>query len=80
VVGTSLGVSGVGFEDGRHGLIGESPPELAGALSVLLADPGRAAAMGAEGRQLAERYRWPEALAGASALYAQVVARQRADK
>jgi hypothetical protein len=36
--------------------------------------------MGAEGRLLAERYRWPEALAGASALYAQVVARQRADK
>ena len=35
----------------------------------LLADPQRAAAMGAEGRVLAERYRWPEALAGASALY-----------
>ena len=47
--------------------------------SALLADPQRAAAMGAEGRALAERYRWPEALAGASALYAQVVARQRAD-
>ena len=80
VVGTSLGVSGVGFEDGRHGLIGEHPSELAGALAVLLADPARAAAMGAEGRMLAQRYRWPEALAGASALYAQVVARQRADK
>jgi glycosyltransferase involved in cell wall biosynthesis len=80
VVGTSLGVSGVGFEDGRHGLIGESAQELAGALAVLLADPLRAAAIGTEGRMLAQRYRWPEALAGASALYAQVVARQRADK
>jgi glycosyltransferase involved in cell wall biosynthesis len=80
VVGTSLGISGVGFEDGRHGLVGELPSQLAGALAVLLADPGRAAAMGAEGRALAERYRWPEALAGASALYAQVVARHRADK
>jgi glycosyltransferase involved in cell wall biosynthesis len=80
VVGTSLGVSGVGFEDGRHGLIGESPAELAAALAVLLADPDRAVAMGAEGRALAQRYRWPEALAGASALYAQVVSRQRADK
>ena len=35
--------------------------------------------MGAEGRALAERYRWPDALAGASALYAQVVSRHRAD-
>ena len=51
-----------------------------GARVTLLADPQRAAAMGAEGRVLAERYRWPEALAGASALYSQVVARQRADK
>ena len=25
VVGTSLGVGGVGFEDGRHGLLGERP-------------------------------------------------------
>jgi hypothetical protein len=48
-------------------------------LVTLLADPQRAATLGAEGRVLAESYRWPEALAGASALYAQVVARQRAD-
>jgi glycosyltransferase involved in cell wall biosynthesis len=80
VVGTALGVSGVGFEDRRHGLTGDRPEDLAAALSVLLTDPHRAAAMGAEGRRLAERYRWPEALAGASALYAQVAARQRADK
>jgi len=79
VVGTSLGVGGVGFEDGRHGLIGEDPPELAAALAAVLADPQRAAAMGGEGRMLAQRYRWPEALAGASALYAQVAARLRAD-
>jgi glycosyltransferase involved in cell wall biosynthesis len=79
VVATSLGASGVGFRDGKHGLLGEHPSELAAALVTLLADPQRAAAMGAEGRVLAESYRWPEALAGASALYSQVVARQRAD-
>jgi glycosyltransferase involved in cell wall biosynthesis len=79
VVATALGASGVGFQDGRHGLLGERPDELAGALAVLLADPDRASAMGAEGRVLAERYRWPEALAGASALYAQVVSRHRAN-
>ena len=79
VVATGLGASGVGFEDGRHGLLGERPEELAAALSVLLADPDRAAGMGVEGRELAERYRWPEALAGVSALYAQVVSRHRAD-
>jgi glycosyltransferase involved in cell wall biosynthesis len=80
VVATPLGASGVGFVDGRHGLLGQDPSELASALAVLLADPQRAAAMGAEGRLLAERYRWPEALAGASALYNEVVARKRADK
>jgi glycosyltransferase involved in cell wall biosynthesis len=79
VVATSLGASGVGFRDGKHGLLGEHPAELAAALVALLADPQRAAAMGAEGRVLAENYRWPEALAGASALYSQVAARQRAD-
>ena len=36
--------------------------ELAAALAVVLADPRRAAAMGVEGRMLAERFRWPEAL------------------
>jgi glycosyltransferase involved in cell wall biosynthesis len=79
VVATTLGASGVGFEDGKHGLLGERPVELAALLAVLLADPERAAGMGAEGRRLAERFRWPEALAGASALYAQVVSRHRAD-
>jgi glycosyltransferase involved in cell wall biosynthesis len=79
VVATTLGASGVGFEDGKHGLLGANPEELAGALAVLLADPARAARMGAAGRELAERYRWPEALAGVSALYAQVVSRHRAN-
>ena len=49
VVATSLGASGVGFRDGRHGLLGELPAELAAALVTLLADPQRAASDGRGG-------------------------------
>jgi glycosyltransferase involved in cell wall biosynthesis len=77
VVSTSLGASGIGFEDGRDGLLAETPAALAGALAAVLADPERASAMGREGRRLAERFRWKEALSGASSFYAEVVATRR---
>jgi glycosyltransferase involved in cell wall biosynthesis len=80
VVGTALGVAGVGFEPGRHGLTAERPSELAQALASLLGDPERAAAMGAQARALAERFRWREALAGVFDLYAGVAARQGPDR
>ena len=47
VVATSLGASGVGFRDGRHGLLGEHPAELAAAL---VGAAGRSAAGGGDGR------------------------------
>jgi glycosyltransferase involved in cell wall biosynthesis len=77
VVSTPLGASGVGFEHGRHGLLAESPGALASALAGVLADPRQASTLGRDGRILAERYRWKEALSGASAFYSEVMARAR---
>jgi polysaccharide biosynthesis protein PslH len=79
VVSTALGASGLGFADGRHGRLADDPAELGAALAELLADPARAAALGAAGRELAEPFRWPRALAGAEALYAGLAARHPAD-
>jgi glycosyltransferase involved in cell wall biosynthesis len=76
VVSTPLGASGVGFAAGRHGLLAEDAPDLGAALAAVLADPARAAALGASGRALAEDFRWPRALAAAEALYAELAARQ----
>jgi glycosyltransferase involved in cell wall biosynthesis len=78
IVSTPLGASGVGFEPGRHGLVADTPRGLADALSGLLSNAPRAAVLGAAGRQHAERYRWATTLSGASALYAEIVARRRA--
>jgi glycosyltransferase involved in cell wall biosynthesis len=77
VVSTPLGASGVGFEHGRHGLLAESPIALGGALVRVLADPGQASTLGREGRILAERFRWKEALSAASAFYSEVMGRAR---
>jgi glycosyltransferase involved in cell wall biosynthesis len=77
VVSTALGASGIGFEDGRHGVLAETPRSLATALAAVLADPEQASTLGREGRKLAERFRWKEALSGASAFYAEIVARRR---
>jgi glycosyltransferase involved in cell wall biosynthesis len=68
VVSTPLGAEGIGFEHGRHGLLASTPEELGAALATVLAAPG---SFGAEGRKLARRFRWPDALAAASAFYAE---------
>lgn len=70
VVGTPLGVSGVGFENGVHGLLGDTPAELADAAAALLADGDRSARYAAAGRALAERFRWALVTAPAAELYA----------
>ena len=62
VVSTPLGAAGIGFEHGRHGVLASTAEELGAALAAVLADPG---SFGAEGRTLAERFRWPDALAAA---------------
>ena len=74
VVSTPLGASGIGFEHGRHGLLAETPQALATALAGVLGQPST---YGRDGRILADRYRWKEALSGASAFYSEVMARAR---
>jgi glycosyltransferase involved in cell wall biosynthesis len=69
IAGTPLGVSGVGFEHGRHGLVADSPADLAAALVALLSDRDRAGGLAAQARSLAERYRWEAATEPAERLY-----------
>jgi glycosyltransferase involved in cell wall biosynthesis len=69
IVGTGLGVEGLGFDSGRHGLIADSPLGLAAGISELLADPERIRAFAANGRAHAEAFRWERALAPVEALY-----------
>jgi glycosyltransferase involved in cell wall biosynthesis len=77
VVGTAVGVEGIGFAPGRHGLVAEQPREIAAGLATLLADPAEAERLGAAGRALAEEFRWPRALAELEATYAEWVATAR---
>jgi glycosyltransferase involved in cell wall biosynthesis len=58
VIGTTAGGIPEVVEDGRSGLLvrPEAPVELATAIAQLLADPGRRAALGAEGRRRAEQH------------------------
>lgn len=70
VVGTSFSVEGIGFKDGAHGLLGDSPATLARACVDLLRDAPRAGAMARDGRCLAENFRWRHLMADAESLYA----------
>lgn len=73
VVGASLGVAGIGFVSGRHGLIDDDPGGLADATSALLGDAHRATTLGREGRAHVGKLVWRRTLADAEALYAQWV-------
>ena len=74
VVGTGLGVEGIDFESDVHGLIRETPAELAEAVDRLIGDPDRSRRLAAAGRLLAEDFRWPQTLAPAEALYRELAA------
>ena len=76
-VGTALGLEQIGFEDGRHGLLADTPRGLAEATATLLDDHPRARAMGLEGRRLADSFRWVETLRPAEDLYRRLLAERR---
>jgi polysaccharide biosynthesis protein PslH len=69
IVGTPLGVEGIGFEHGRHGIVADTAVALADAAASLLEQPELASRLAGEGRRLAERFRWSEATRPAAALY-----------
>jgi polysaccharide biosynthesis protein PslH len=69
VVGTPLGVEGLGFEHGRHGVVADTPAALADAAASLLEQPERVRQLADHGRQHAEQFRWSEATRPAAQLY-----------
>ncbi|MDX6654616.1 MAG: polysaccharide biosynthesis protein PslH, partial [Solirubrobacterales bacterium] len=69
IVGTSLGVEEIGFEDDVHGLIRDTPEEIATGAEELLTDRDRACRLSAAARTLAEDFRWSRALTSAEALF-----------
>lgn len=59
IVSTSIGVSGLGLEDGKHVLISDSMEGLAQKAVELLNDPKRAAEIGRNGQEFVEKnYDW----------------------
>jgi glycosyltransferase involved in cell wall biosynthesis len=69
VVGTALGVEGIGFEAGVHGRLADTPPALAREAEGVLAAPMDGRAFGLAGRALVQRFRWRTALAETERLY-----------
>jgi len=76
IVGTALGVEGVDFESGRHGIVDESPRGLAAGVVDLLGDPVRAGELGLTAREHAERFRWRHTTAPAVELYRRLLPRE----
>lgn len=69
VVASPDAAQGIDAIDGTHLLVAANPAEEAAKIVALLADPGRAACMGAAARaRMEERYRWSATLAGLPAL------------
>jgi glycosyltransferase involved in cell wall biosynthesis len=69
IAGTHLGVEEIGFVEGRHGLLADSPVELADIAARLLGDEQLSCSLAQAGRQLAERYRWSRVLEPLEQLY-----------
>jgi glycosyltransferase involved in cell wall biosynthesis len=60
VVSTSIGAQGLDLVHGEHLLLADSADALAASIEALLADPTRAARLGAAGRAFVEQhYAWP---------------------
>lgn len=80
VVSTRQGASGLDVSQGREILLAEDPEALAKALANLLAQPARAAALGAAGRAYARaRHDWQTAATQLETVYAEVLThRERA--
>jgi glycosyltransferase involved in cell wall biosynthesis len=58
IVGTSVGVERIGFRDGDHGLLRDTPSELAAGVIDLLKAPERAVALGEAARDQVRDFGW----------------------
>jgi hypothetical protein len=72
LIGTSLGLEGMRFEDARHEVVADAPAKLAEATVRLLEDLAAGRGMGAEARRHVEPYRWAYATAPGRQLYAKL--------
>jgi glycosyltransferase involved in cell wall biosynthesis len=59
VVGTSLGLAGLGIENRRHALVEDDAEGFAGAVIEVLTHNSVAEIMRREGRALSEQFAWP---------------------
>jgi glycosyltransferase involved in cell wall biosynthesis len=73
VASTTLGVRGIGFIDGRHGLIADRPELLAAAMARLLDTPDLSRRVAEEGRRHARPFAWERALRPAADLYRELL-------
>jgi glycosyltransferase involved in cell wall biosynthesis len=80
VVGTPIGVEGIGFENEVHGLIEDSPDGLARATAHLLEDVEAARGYALAGRELVERRRWEVVTEPLEKRYAEWGAASRRDR
>jgi glycosyltransferase involved in cell wall biosynthesis len=58
VVGTSIGLVGLGVVDGRTALVADDPGEFAAAVVRLLRDQDLSDALATEGRRVAVKHDW----------------------
>lgn len=58
VVGTTIGLEGLGIEDGHHALVADNPAALAAAVGRVLHDDDLACSLAHGGRRLAETFGW----------------------
>lgn len=70
VVGTPLGVSGIGVQDGVHAAVTDDAAGLGAALERVLGDPAAARGLAARGRELARGFLWSATTAPAAEHYA----------
>jgi polysaccharide biosynthesis protein PslH len=77
VVGTTVGVERIGFEDDFHGLIGDDPETMAVATLKVLLDDKTARRYAHNARDLAKTYRWRAMTAPLEQIYRDFIERRR---
>jgi GT2 family glycosyltransferase/glycosyltransferase involved in cell wall biosynthesis len=79
VVSTSIGCSGLRYENGRNLLVGDTPEQFASQVLSLMKDPMRRRKLGKEGRITVEQhYSWEKSAQQLDALYTRCIKRNGA--
>jgi glycosyltransferase involved in cell wall biosynthesis len=73
VATTTLGVAGIGFRGGEHGLTADDPAGLADAVATLLVNSDLSQYLARNARQHVRAFAWERALAPAEELYREIL-------